>query len=583
MTLNLLSALMLFSSLVSMFLAFYAWQRRKNTAAVYLALLMVSATIWSLGYGLEISFSEIGLMHLVSILSYIGIATLPVFWLLFCISYTGKGEKINLKLFVALFIVPLITVIAVASNSWYHLFYKQVTLGCSNNIFFLSLKHGSLYYLHIVYSHIMVIAGIILIARILFKVSRINRKRISFLLAGAALPYITNLTYVFGFQPYGFLDLTPIGFISMGIVLTIGVFTVSLFEITPLALDLLFDSIPDAIFVVDTNNVILNSNPPANRLLNDPGFGNSGILRCSFNDKNQKASGQYSNPISRIEFSNRIYERSCSLIRNRREKIKGLLIMLRDITDRDAAEKAIRAAKEKAEENEKLKTAFLTNMSHEIRTPMNGILGFINLLKSMDITGDERAAYIEILNQSGQRLLDTINDIMAMSEIESGRPKPVISEIKIAGLLNYHLQFFRQQAREKGLELKLSGLEESENDIIHSDKNKLDGVLSNLIKNAIKFTASGYVEFGAKTGEGHTVFYVKDSGIGIDKEKQGVIFDRFMQVDVSNTRQYEGSGLGLSIVKAYVNLLGGNIWVESVPNEGSIFYVDIPDILPEKS
>lgn len=577
MTLNLLSLLLFISSVFSVFLSFYAWQRRKNKAAVYLSMLMISTTLWSLCYGLEISLSNLFLMRIVASLSYIGISTLPAFFLLFSIRYSGYNIRFNRKILALLFLIPLITLISVSTNEWHYLFYSQVALGFSKDVFYLNLTHSYLYYVHIIYSHICVVSGIIIVIRMLPKVSASNRKRGFIILAGASVPYLTNLAYVFGIRPYGFLDLTPVGFFVMGAVLSTGVFTVKLFEITPLALDILFDNIPDAIFVTDTNNVVLNSNPSANMLMQHAGFQQSDILIQQNNAEFQK-SCNLSVAGTRTEFAGRVFDRTSKLIRSRKGKIMGVLVILRDITEYDLAVKAMMAAKEKAEESEKLKMAFLTNMSHEIRTPMNGILGFINLLKSMDITSDERTAYVEILNQSGQRLLDTINDIMAMSEIESGMPKLSISKIRVSEMLNFHLKFFSQQAREKGIELKLSLQDNSSYEFIHTDKNKLNAILSNLIKNAIKFTNAGRVELGAKAGNGYLILFVKDTGIGIDQKKQDIIFERFMQADVSNTRQYEGSGLGLSIVKAYVHLLRGEIKIESAPGEGSTFIVQIPEL-----
>ncbi len=234
-------------------------------------------------------------------------------------------------------------------------------------------------------------------------------------------------------------------------------------------------------------------------------------------------------------------------------------------------------AKEKAEESDRLKTAFLANMSHEIRTPMNGIMGFLQLLNDVDLTSDDRQYYFEIINKSGERLLSTINDIIEISKIESGQLNVIYSNVNISETLNFHYKFFVKQTEEKGIALCVKNDDEIAN-VILSDQHILDGVLTNLIKNAIKFTDSGEIEFGTFLRDESIIFYVKDTGTGISKNRQEAIFERFVQADMDYTRPHEGSGLGLSIVKAYAHLMKGEVWVESQEGRGSTFYFALPYI-----
>lgn len=233
-------------------------------------------------------------------------------------------------------------------------------------------------------------------------------------------------------------------------------------------------------------------------------------------------------------------------------------------------------AKEKAEESDQLKSAFLANMSHEIRTPMNAILGFLELLKQPGLEGREKDEYIGIVNKSGQRLLDTINNIVEASKIEAGQMKVHLEEVNLEEVMQYHLDLFRQQINQKGLSLELKQHLKGRKAMVRTDKHKLDGILINLLGNAMKFTKEGSIEFGNAL-EGHSlVFYVRDTGMGIPAEKVDTVFKRFIQADTELTRAYEGSGLGLSIAKAYVNALGGKVWVESKEGEGSTFFFLIP-------
>lgn len=256
--------------------------------------------------------------------------------------------------------------------------------------------------------------------------------------------------------------------------------------------------------------------------------------------------------------------------------LEGISINFRDIHERKLTEERLLRAKEKAEESERLKSAFLTNMSHEIRTPMNGILGFAELLGTPDITESDRAEYIEIIRQSGDRMLNTINDLIEISSIETGAVAVVEAQANINEMLRFLYNFFELQAAQKGVQLSCTTPLPDDRAMVITDKNKLDSILINLIRNAVKFTQRGTINFGYKARGGMLEFYVSDTGIGIPADRIEAIFERFVQADLNITRPYEGSGLGLSISKAYVEMLGGNIRVESMERAGSTFRFTIP-------
>jgi PAS domain S-box-containing protein len=250
--------------------------------------------------------------------------------------------------------------------------------------------------------------------------------------------------------------------------------------------------------------------------------------------------------------------------------------MLVNAFSRLAREQELLAAKEKAEESDHLKSAFLANMSHEIRTPMNGILGFTELLKEPKLTGKEKDEYIKIIQKSGQRMMSTINDLIEISKIESGAVELHLSAVNINEQLNYFYNFFKPEAQKSGVDLSChKALPYGEATVI-SDREMLNGILSNLIKNAVKYTHEGSIRFGYHIKEKQLEFFVEDTGIGIEKDRQEVVFDRFVQADLSLSKPYEGAGLGLSIAKAYVEILGGQIGVESELGKGSRFWFTLP-------
>ncbi|MEI6883678.1 MAG: ATP-binding protein [Bacteroidota bacterium] len=263
-------------------------------------------------------------------------------------------------------------------------------------------------------------------------------------------------------------------------------------------------------------------------------------------------------------------------------KVSLALMKIKLLNEKEKASHELRKAKEKAEESDRLKSAFLANMSHEIRTPMNGILGFAQLLKEPKLAGDEQQEYIRIIQKSGARMLKIINDIVSISKIESGQMDVSITEINVIEQLDFISNFFSIEAQKKGISLLVSNSLHRNESIIMTDSEKLYAILANLVSNAIKFTDKGKVEIGAEKKGNWLEFFVRDTGQGVSSKQLSIIFERFRQGGDDKTQYTEGAGLGLSISRAYVEMLGGNISVESEPGKGSVFFFTVPYVPFEK-
>jgi PAS domain S-box-containing protein len=255
---------------------------------------------------------------------------------------------------------------------------------------------------------------------------------------------------------------------------------------------------------------------------------------------------------------------------------KAMLEIFQDITERKIAEEEIKDARDKAEESDKLKTAFLHNISHEIRTPMNAIVGFSTLLGEPDVDAQSKQSYIETIIQSSNNLLGIISDIMDFSNIEANLIKNTKSEINLNSKIKSLWNQLLPRANQKGIQLICeAGILDSDV-LIVTDGTKLSQIISNLICNAIKFTEKGYVKVSYSLKDNFIEFCVSDTGIGIPQKYHEKVFERFYQVDEIFSRFHEGTGLGLAISKAYVELLGGKIWLSSEPDQGTSFFFTIP-------
>jgi PAS domain S-box-containing protein len=266
---------------------------------------------------------------------------------------------------------------------------------------------------------------------------------------------------------------------------------------------------------------------------------------------------------------------------NSKNEITHFVAVKTDISHTKKVHNELIEAKERAIESERLKSAFLANMSHEIRTPMNGILGFTDLLRTPGLSGKEQDEYIQIIQKSGDRMLNIINDIINISMIESGQVKVNYLNTNLNEQIEFIEKFFKPEIEAKGLKL-FSQASLPDNEVtISTDREKVYAILTNLVKNAIKFTNNGYIRLGYTKKMDYLEVFVEDTGYGISDDKKDLIFERFRQGSEELTRNFEGAGLGLSISKAYAEMIGGSLWLESEVGKGSTFYCTIP-IVPIK-
>jgi len=269
-------------------------------------------------------------------------------------------------------------------------------------------------------------------------------------------------------------------------------------------------------------------------------------------------------------------ESSANAIINEGGEAIGFIAIQKDISVRKKIEEELVLAKERAEESDRLKSAFLANMSHEIRTPMNGILGFSALLSKQGVDIEEQQNYIRMIEKSSARLYNLINEIIDISKIESGQMEVQTVETNINEQLKLAYDLLKPDAENRGITLSYQNSLSANETVVTTDSAKLYSIITNLLKNAIKYTDQGSVEFGYTRKEKFLEFYVRDTGVGIPENRLEAIFDRFVKAETVVLQARQGAGLGLSITKAFVEMLGGSIWVRSEVWKGSSFCFTLP-------
>ena len=354
----------------------------------------------------------------------------------------------------------------------------------------------------------------------------------------------------------------------------------------------LLEAIPDLFFIIDTDGVYVDfvfKASDALKIKPEDIIGNS-IFEVGFSEKMSSKIYQCIqnciefDSIETIEYALEV-EGSSAMFEMRIVRLNdhSVISLARDISKRKLAEIHIEEAKNKAEESDRLKTAFLANISHEIRTPMNAIIGFSRMVGSSDFDDNEKSKFIEIIITNGKLLLSLINDMISLSKIESNTLVVKNASCKVNDIMvSLFKEFNYDLVVNRNIRVKVTCENSNPKFAVTTDPVLLQSILYKLIDNGIKFTERGEVEFGYKVLESNQLeFFVRDTGIGIDKKDQQLIFERFHQLDNRTTREYDGTGLGLSIAQHYVRLLGGTLEVDSKPGQGSTFSFTIPHLKEE--
>ncbi len=344
-----------------------------------------------------------------------------------------------------------------------------------------------------------------------------------------------------------------------------------------------FNAIPDLIFVLDNHGIIQSYNHSVNQelLFSEEELKHKSICEIiqepeTFFDLTDFE--KYQRILHLKTKDNRLIPVSIKtnkFIRGNQDEA-GWILMFSNVSSLIKYKVDLEQALNKAQENERLKSVFLANISHEIRTPMNSIVGFSEILLNNKVEDEQKTNFLTFIHSNANRLLSLLNDLIRVSQIEAGVIKANFESVDLKALVLEIVTAFRYEAELKKLSLSLNFKLEDNNLIVLTDKTKLESILSNLIKNAIKFTEKGGIEVTCSETDKMIEFSVKDTGIGIPDERKEYIFDRFIQADIDDKRALQGSGLGLTIAKSYTELLGGKIFFVSEEGNGTVFYVHLP-------
>ncbi len=578
----------LIASLIAIFLLVYTWQRRTMRGARPLLPLLLGIVIWLVGSTIEGLYFNYNSRLFWSNIQYIGIVIVPTAWLVFSLYFTDRTSALTRRNLALLSVMPLVTLVLVWTSPWQQFFRISLALNTSGAYPFWEWVPGPGFWLHTIYSYLLLISGVIILGQAYRQSARLHRRQIGIMLLGATVPWLANIFFVV--VRGSNIDYTPIAFLITGAAVAWGIFKVGLVEITPIIRKRVIDEMQEGMLVLDEQNRILEANPAVLRMMDVQGdvlgkpiaevMARWPELLVQFQGQ-VSAQAEISLPIEGQE--TRYFQISLSPLHNRKGLQTGQLIMAHEITQQKQTERSLTEAKDAAEAANRAKSTFLATMSHELRTPLAAIIGYSELIQEKS----ELWGYEKIIPQLGQigtaahSLNGLIGNILDLSKIEAERMDVVCSRFGVVALINDVITNVQPQIEKQGNQLNLKLADDLGS--MHTDQTKVRQILLNLLGNAIKFTRNGTISLTAVRDEASNMiqFSIKDDGEGISEEMMAKIFQPFVQADSSFTRVHGGSGLGLAISSRFCQMLGGHITVESKLGQGTIFVVTLPTQLSE--
>lgn len=578
----------LIASLIAIFLLVYTWQRRTMRGARPLLPLLLGIVIWLVGSTIEGLYFDYNSRLFWSNIQYIGIVIVPTALLVFSLYFTDRTSALTRRNLALLSVMPLVTLVLVWTSPWQQFFRISLALNTSGAYPFWEWVPGPGFWLHTIYSYLLLISGVIILGQAYRQSARLHRRQIGIMLLGATVPWLANIFFVV--VRGSNIDYTPIAFLITGAAVAWGIFKVGLVEIAPIIRKRVIDEMQEGMLVLDEQNRILEANPAVLRMMDVQGdvlgkpiaevMARWPELLAQFQGQ-VSAQAEISLPIEGQE--TRYFQISLSPLHNRKGLQTGQLIMAHEITQQKQTERSLTEAKDAAEAANRAKSTFLATMSHELRTPLAAIIGYSELIQEKS----ELWGYEKIIPQLGQigtaahSLNGLIGNILDLSKIEAERMDLVCSQFGVAALINDVIINVQPQIEKQGNQLNLKLADDLGS--MHTDQTKVRQILLNLLGNAIKFTRNGTISLTAVREETSDMiqFSIKDDGEGISEEMMAKIFQPFVQADSSFTRVHGGSGLGLAISSRFCQMLGGHITVESKLGQGTIFVVTLPAQLSE--
>lgn len=518
-------------------------------------LYLVAATLWAGAYAGEVASADFLTNYIFVVLAYIGIVTVPVAWILFVLVYIGKGKLVNRSTIIALFLVPLLTLVLVVTNQYTHLFYASATPVVIGQAISWVYTYGPLFLIHAVYSYGLILAGILLLASRFPGSPALFRLQIALLIIAVGVPFIANLVWVLQVGPFTMFDTTPVAFILTGVILITAITRLQLFSLSPVAYSFLFNHMTDGVFVTNERDLVVNINPAASKMLGVPAnevIGRSVLdlipgLAHDFLGCKTEVHDECEIVLYGKETGER-YEVSCMPLKPDQETTIGRLVILHNIHVRHRAQTALLLA------NQKLN--LLNDVTrHDMLNTLTALL--MNLEYARTLSEDSKISGVLSQAEKAARILQ--------EQVEFTR------DYQDMGIREPAWQDLGEALRRAmtGISPGNVRIESGVNGVYVYADPLLEKAVHNLVENALKYGERlTYVRLRYSTGSGGLTWYVEDDGVGIPPDEKGTIFQRGFG---------RGSGLGLFLTREILSITGMQIREKGTCGKGARFEISVPE------
>ena len=566
---NVFSIILLLSGGLTLFIAFLLHQKLEKSAKPF-SYIMIAISVWAIAYSIQLSSSNYYQILFCTYLQYIGTATTPALWQIAVIKFIGKDKWLSNRNLFFLFLIPGITLLLLYSNRFHYLYYSSISLVRYGELTFMKVEKGPWYIVHMAYFYVMLLWGLYLLIYEFRSADGIYKRQRNIIVLGAIAPWIFNILYQLGIKPYQYLDLTPYSFILTSIIASYGFFRFKLFNISPIAKEMVFDAMQQGALVLDRQRRVVGLNIEMKKILQRGSEVIGEAFSTLFPDQQDLQLEVFQAKSGKIEVKlpegekERIFSVEVSqLFEN--GIFTGTVVLFKDVTAFYAGER-IRALMQRKDD-------FLSIASHELKTPLTTLKGYLKIAaNSAKKEGSEQTSeFIKRAEKQADKLAALIKDLLDVSKIEAGRMEYHFSEFPLKEVLEDCIDFANNDS--------VNHIVMMEGDIdtpIKADRNRIEQVVCNLLSNAIKYSPeSPVVTIRVKKDLDNCIVSVKDNGIGVPLDKQSNLFLKFYRVEKTE-QKFSGLGIGLFIAHEIIEKHGGKMWLESEPGKGSTFSFSLP-------
>lgn len=571
----------------------FAFRRRGHFAAPPFIAMCFFATLWSLLYIFELDSTSLAIKFLAVKIEYIGIIGVPLSWTAFALAYSGQGKWLTKRNIAIALIFPIITLLVAWTTEYHHWFFTEIstTTDPVSGLLLIWNPPGWWFWLHAVYTYGILVFGTFFLIREYWNQRDVYRSQVVVNMAAVLLPWVANGLVIFRLLPIQ-IDITSVTFSASILILGWGFFRYGLLDIAPVAHRAVFESISDAVIVLDPALRIVELNPAAQELFD---IQPKKVISKSFREVFRPWLNMEDKVLQKHGFHKEIIlekngsaphwlDLSISTLRASSGNSGGHIITLRDVTELKENESALAIARDEAVQANNFKTQLLANVSHELRTPLGVILGYVDLMtrRSYGELTEKQVSVLGRVKESTEYLDGLVSELLDQSQLDSGRLKLAKRSFEPREVFGNTFNQLSILAEAKRLEFNATIAEGFPIAII-GDSQRLKQILVNLISNAIKFTETGEIVVSIfSTAPDTWKMQVADTGPGISTDVISTIFEPFKQLPEASKVLRKGYGLGLSITKQLIRLMGGEIEVDSEIGKGTTFTVILPLVIVEE-